>query len=371
VERFVGGHRVTLLRNGDQAYPVMLGAIERAQRQVLLEMYWFASDSIGQRFADALTRAARRGVEVAVIYDSLGSIESASSMFTAMRAAGVRVLEYNPVMPWHQRFRVEQMTRRDHRKILVVDGSMGFTGGINIAEQWLPEREGGQGWRDDVVRIEGPAVAGLVECFLNTWEDEGEAPLARLAPAVAAPRGPQNVKVLGESTLRLRREIVRAYLYHIYRAHRRVWIANSYFVPDSRITRALVLASLRGVDVRILVPGKSDIEIVRLASRGMYEKLLAAGARIFEWQSNVLHAKTAVVDGEWSTIGTLNLDYRSLRVNLEVNVAVLDPGFAKLMEESFLSDLSESLEVDRRTFAQRSVPERLVENALYRLRSLL
>jgi cardiolipin synthase len=371
VERYVAGHRVTLLRNGERAFPAMLEAIDAAKQQVLMEMYWFGSDRIGQRFADALIRAARRGVEVGVIYDSLGSIETSSAMFARMEQAGVRVLEFNPTLPWHQRFNVERMTRRDHRKFLAVDGALGFTGGINIADHWLPEDEGGRGWRDDVVRIEGPAVAGFLRCFRNTWEDEtgGHADIEPLA--VASRRGALAVQVLAESTRRHRREIVRAYLYHIYRAHRRVWIANPYFVPDARITRALVLAALRGVDVRVLAPGKSDVEVVRLASHAIFDKLMAAGVRIYEWQKNVLHSKTAVIDGEWSTIGTLNLDYRSLRMNLEVNVAILDPGFAELMERSYLSDLEHSVEVDPRQFRERSLPKRLVERALYQFKSLL
>jgi cardiolipin synthase len=274
-------------------------------------------------------------------------------------------------MPWHQRFNLERLTRRDHRKILAVDGVLGFTGGVNIADQWLPEHEGGRGWRDDVVRIEGPAVLGFVRCFRNTWEDETDT-RPTVSPIVAArPLGPLNVQVLAESTRRHRREIVRAYLYHIYRAHRRIWIANPYFVPDARITRALVLAALRGVDVRVLVPGKSDVEVVRLASRAIFEKLLAAGVHIYEWQANILHSKTAVIDGEWSTIGTLNLDYRSLRMNLEVNVAILDPGFARLMEQSYENDLQHSERIELAAFRERPLTERLVESTLYRFKRLL
>ena len=159
VEHFVEGNRVVLLRDGKQAFPAMLDAIEGAREQVLLEMYWFDSDTIGRRFAAALEGAAARGVEVAVLYDSIGSLGADPEMFQKLASAGVRVLEYNPVVPWRRRFRLDRLTTRDHRKILVVDGCTGFTGGINIADEWLPVSEDGGGWRDDMVRIDGPAWA--------------------------------------------------------------------------------------------------------------------------------------------------------------------------------------------------------------------
>jgi cardiolipin synthase len=370
-ERFVAGHHVRLLRNGAEAFPAMLSAIEAAERQILLEMYWFDSGKIGSRFAHALGQAARRGVEVALIYDSLGSIEADEAMFSALRRDGAHVVEFNPILPWHQRFRVEKLTRRDHRKILVVDGEIGFTGGINISDHWLPEEEGGDGWRDDMVQVEGPAVAGFVESFCSVWNEAGGAPISGQRTAVPAPGGDKHVHVLDRAVRVRRREIVRAYLYNVYRARQRIWIANSYFVPDARILRALRLASLRGVDVRVLLPGKSDVELVRLASLATYDKLLGAGVRIWEWQANVLHSKTAVIDGSWSTIGTFNLDYRSVLVNLEVNLTVRDAGFGSVMEASYLDDLDKSMEVNPAQHARRSPVTRLVSQSLYRFRSLL
>ncbi len=350
----------------------MLEAIRGAQRQVLLEMYWFASDTIGRTFARALSEAAARGVEVALIYDSLGSWESDLEMFDEMRRAGVKLLEYNPVLPWHKRFRLAMLTRRDHRKILVVDGEIGFTGGINIADQWQPEDQDGQGWRDDMARLEGPAVQGLSELFLRNWHTDTDEPLARLS-RVGAPKQnrPQKVRVLGENFAEHRREIVRAYLKNVYRAERRVWIANSYFVPDRMVVRALKRAARRGADVRVIVPGESDVEIVRHASRAVWGGLMRHGVRIYEWQKNMLHAKTAVIDGRWSTIGTFNMDARSLRSNLEVNVAVSDEGFAAFMEQSFERDLEDSREVDAHEFLFRPLGDRLLELILYRFRKLL
>jgi cardiolipin synthase len=372
-EHFVAGHSVSLLRNGSEAFPEMLAAIDGAKEQVLLEMYWFGSDRIGRRFATALSGARRRGVEVHVIYDAIGSLETDRALFERLSDVGVLVHEHNPVL-WSS-FRLDTLSRRDHRKILVVDGSVGFTGGINLADPWLDVAEGGQGFRDDMVRVAGPAVRGLSECFEGTWHASGHPP-SKLLPAVApspsgvASAGGQQVRVLGEAFHKQRREIVRAYVAHMYRAQRRIWIANSYFVPDRLIRNALTRAARRGVDVRVLLPGQSDVPIVRMASRAIYARLLKAGVRIFELQKNILHSKTAVMDGTWSTIGTFNMDYRSLRSNLEVNLAVNDRRFGAVMEQSYLADLEQSEEVTSEAFEGRPLAERAVEKLAYRLRKL-
>ena len=377
-EHFVDGNEVRLLRNGAAAYPEMLKAIAAAEQQVLLEMYWFASDSIGRKFAAALADAARRGVEVSIVYDAVGSVGASEDMFAGLRRAGVRVIEFNPIAPWKRRFRLSRLTRRDHRKILIVDGQVGFTGGINISDCWLPVDDGGAGWRDDMVRIDGPAVVGLIDCFTLTWM-RLRGPLLRLAGFAGkaltqvsrrSPYG-QPVRVLGQRFMRTQRQISRAYLHYLRRAEQRIFIANSYFVPDRRILRALTQAARRGVDVRIIVPGQSDVEIVRHASRAVWGRLLRAGVRIFEWDESVLHAKSAVVDGLWSTTGTFNFDYLSLRLNLEVNVSVLDKRFASRLEASFLEDFKSCREVSRVDFRFRPLGQRILEFIAYRLRKFL
>jgi cardiolipin synthase len=376
-EHFVDGNALRLLHDGSAAFPEMLAAIAAATEQVLLEMYWFGSDSIGRKFAEALAAAARRGVEVSIIYDAVGSVGASDDMFAALMQAGARVIEFNPIAPWKRRFRLSKLTRRDHRKILVVDGRVGFTGGINLADYWLPREVGGAGWRDDMVRIDGPAVQGLCDCFAQVWarlrgpklllSGFGRAqPTARPARA----RG-QAVQVLGQRFLRTQRQISRAYLHYLRRAERRIFIANSYFVPDGRVLRALCGAARRGVDVRIIVPGQSDVDIVRHASRAVWGRLLRAGVHIFEWDESVLHAKSAVVDGMWSTIGTFNFDYFSLRLNLEVNVSVLDARFASALEASFMRDFAECREVSLVDFRFRPLGQRLLEFIAYRLRKFL
>jgi cardiolipin synthase A/B len=377
-EHFVEGNQVRLLRNGSAAYPEMLAAIASAEQQILLEMYWFGSDGIGRKFAAALSAAAKRGVEVSIIFDAVGSVGASAEMFAELSRAGAQVIEYNPIAPWKRRFRLSRLTRRDHRKILVVDGKTGFTGGINIADYWLPLDDGGGGWRDDMVRIDGPAVAGLSECFGLVWNRLRGRKLRVLAPLVATPPARSSrrahlpaIRILGQRFMRTQRQISRAYLHYLRRAEQRIFIANSYFVPDRRVLRALAGAAHRGVDVRIIVAGQSDVDIVRHASRAVWGRLLRSGVRIFEWDESVLHAKTAVVDGLWSTIGTFNFDYMSLRMNLEVNVSVLDAPFASRLEASFLEDFELCREVFLVDFRFRPLGQRLLEYLAYRLRKFL
>jgi cardiolipin synthase A/B len=374
--RFVPGNAVRFLHDGRQAFPAMLEAIAQARRQVLLEMYWFDSDAVGQSFAEALTAARKRGVEVAVIYDSIGSIGADRTLFAGLEAAGVHVLEYNPVAPWRRRFRLSftRLSRRDHRKILVVDGSIGFTGGINLARQWAPREDGGDGWRDDMMRIEGPAVTALSHCFHRVWHRHELPPLLHLHAEPPAARPGQRllpVRILGERYFRHRHEIARDYASRVYAAKKTVFISNSYFVPDASVRRALIRAAKRGVDVRVIVPAHSDVEAVKYAGRAQYEKLLVAGVRIYEWQDGMFHAKTAVIDGEWCTTGTFNFDYLSLHYNLEVNASVLDTELSAEVERSFREDLNGSREVQLRDVQLRSLSDRLIENSFYRLRKFL
>lgn len=372
--RFVPGNAVQLLRDGRQAFPAMLEAIEQAKQQVLLEMYWFDSDRVGRTFAEALKRALGRGVEVAIIYDSVGSITADRGMFAELEVAGAKVLEFNPIAPWRAAFRLSRLSRRDHRKILVVDGSIGFTGGLNLANQWAPVEEGGGGWRDDMMRIAGPAVNGLTHCFHRVWRRKSMPPIQHLHadPAlIAAGEQLVPVRVLGQRYFRHRHEIARDYASRLYAARSRAYIANSYFVPDGSVRRALVRAAKRGVDVRVIVPAHSDVEAVKFAGRAQYEKLLDAGVRIFEWQGRMFHAKTAVIDGEWCTTGTFNFDYMSLRYNLEVNASVLDAGVAAQVEQSFRDDLAGTREVSSADLRSRSTWDKLLEDGFYRLRKFL
>jgi len=378
-EGYVGGTRVTLLHDGAQSFPAMLDAIERARHEVLMEMYWFGSDRTGWRFANALMDKAREGVPVALIYDAVGSIDARADIFEAMAAAGVKVIDYNPIAPWRRRFRIGVVNQRNHRKMLIVDRRIGFTGGINIADQWADESEGGEGWRDDVVRLEGLAVASMRTIFLHTWNalaeedehDDVEPFEGSLPPQRFVGETDARVRILANHFLGERRAIRATYLDRIRHARKSVYITNSYFVPDRVIRRALNRAATRGVDVRVLLPGVSDVPAVSHASRRMYGWLMRHGIQVYEWLGNVLHAKTAVIDREWTTVGTYNLDYRSLRFNLEVTVAIEDDKVGAAMAERFFEDLQSARLVDPTLYRSRPWNDRVTEHFFYLFRKLL
>lgn len=374
-ETLVSGNRVTLLHDGDQTFPAMLEAILRAEREVLLEMYWFGSDTVGRRFAEALSERASAGVRVRVIYDAVGSVQSDGRMFTKMRKAGCEVEQYNPIAPWRARFRIGVINNRDHRKLLVVDRRVGFTGGVNLGDEWAPESEGGGGWRDDTIRIEGPAVQQMRRIFMEGWRSIVEPIPDTIAsappPAVEPDPAGSRVQVLANHYLGERRAIRRAYLRRIAGARRSVCITNGYFIPDARIRRVLRQAAERGVDVRVLIPGKSDSLPARHATRKLYGRLLEAGIRLYEWHRSILHSKTAIVDGEWCTVGTYNLDYRSWRFNLEVVAAVEDAKVASAMERRFHEDLASAEPVSYSQWKRRPVWVRVLDRFFYSFRKML
>ena len=374
-EALVSGNRVTLLHDGKQAFPAMLEAIAEAKREILLEMYWFASDTVGQQFADALVARAATGVKVRVIYDAVGSIQSDGRMFSRLRDAGCEVEQYNPIAPWRARFRIGVVNHRDHRKLLIVDRQVGFTGGVNLGDEWAPQSAGGAGWRDDTIRIEGPAVEQMCDIFDYGWLRIVE-PQTMAKPRFRPPvdigdgRG-SRVRVLANHYSRERRAIRQAYLRRIESAQRSVCITNSYFVPDGQIRRVLRRAVSRGAEVRVIVPGESDVLAVRHAARKLYGRLLEAGIQLYEWQGSILHSKTAIIDGRWCTVGTYNLDSRSLRFNLEVVAAVEDAAVAGAMEDRFNEDLEHTTPVSYEEWRRRPLHVRMLDDFFYRFHRLL
>jgi cardiolipin synthase len=374
-EALVSGNRVTLLHDGEQTFPAMLEAIQAAKREILLEMYWFASDAVGRQFADALAAKAEGGVKVRVIYDAVGSVQSDRRMFARLREAGCEVEEYNPIAPWRARFRIGVVNNRDHRKLLVVDRKVGFTGGVNLGDEWAPVSAGGAGWRDDTIRIEGPAAEQMCDIFDYGWLRIVE-PQTVVQPEFRPPVDPgdgkgSRVRVLANHYFRERRAIRQAYLRRINDAQRSVCIANSYFVPDRQIRRVLSHAVERGVEVRVIVPGESDVPAVRHAAQRLYGRLLRAGIQLYEWQGSILHSKTAVVDGRWCTVGTYNLDSRSLRFNLEVVAAVEDAAVAGAMEDRFNEDLLHTNPISYERWRRRPLYVRMLDSFFYRFRRLL
>lgn len=370
-ENMQSGHRVELLHDGAACFGAMLRAIESATREILLEMYWFGSDRTGRSFAAALARKAEAGVRVCVTYDAVGSFEADAAMFAQMRAAGCDVYEYNPVSLFRARFSFAGLNRRNHRKMLIIDGRLGFTGGVNLGDPWAPLDAGGLGFRDDMIAIEGPAVASMRDIFLATFRGTRRAS-ARVEPlASRTSTGASAVRVLSNNRWRRRRLIERTYLQRIRAARERIFITNSYFIPSRLLRHALAQAVKRGVEVYVLVPGVSDVTAVAYAANRLYAWLLERGIHIYEWTQSVLHSKTAVIDGQWCTVGTHNLDHRSLAYNLEVTVTVEDVGVAAKLERRMRKDIAASQRIELEVWRYRSLGRRILEELFYLFHKVL
>jgi cardiolipin synthase len=375
----VGHDDVRLLRDGVEALPVMLGAIAAAKDELLLEMYWVGADAVGAKFREALVERARAGVTVRVIYDAIGSLAITPAFWEPLVRAGGEVREYHPLSPLRPAFELARIEERDHRKILVTDGTRGFTGGLNLARPWLPIEDGGEAWRDDMIEVVGYAAAELRTLFYKTWRRMGLRQLSRdPLGAIAIPRDlvPLNrrptarVWVLA-SQRRSKRNLRREYLTRLNRARRSIEIANSYFIPDRSVRNALYRAVLRGVRVRVLVPAKSDVAVAQYALEALYESLLRNGVEMYCHSGPMMHAKTAIIDDRFATIGSYNLDERSRTKNLEVNVAVDDEAFATYVRKWFDRDVENATHLDLYEWRARPLVRRGMEYVAFALRRLL
>lgn len=337
VTRWRVGCAVDVLRDGGETYPAMLAAIASAKRTILLEVYILAADRTGERFRDALVERARAGVTVRLIYDAIGSFGLSGGFVTSLRDAGITVIDYNPIAPWRRRF---NLSHRDHRKILVVDDEVAFTGGLNIANDYAATADGGVGWHDLHCRARGPIVLDLARTFRRTWLRAGGDlyPAPRRASTAPGAGGPCFARLLENTKRRQRASIRRAYLHVIRTARTTVAIHNAYFLPDRGLRRAMRRAARRGVDVRVIVPGHSDIRMIQWAGLYVYARLARWGVKVLRWRGAMMHAKTAVVDTIWSTIGTYNFDAMSRFNNLEVTVEILDAGVAGALMREFDDD---------------------------------
>jgi cardiolipin synthase A/B len=363
----VVGNKVALLQDGPETYRAMLAAIGASKDHVNLETYIFEGGEIGQRFADLLLERQAHGVQVNIIYDSVGALGTAPEFFERFRQAGVQVLEFNPVNPLAPG-KAWAPNNRDHRKLLVVDGRTAFLGGINISNVYASgsgtrrrdvEPGASDGWRDTDVRIEGPVVAEYQRLFIGTWEKQRGSPLAAkdYFPALR-PQGGEIVRAIGSTPDDEYSLIYLTLIAAITNAERQVQIVNAYFVPDPQLVRALLEAAARGVDVRIILPQHSDSGMAFYAGRSHFSELLGGGVKIYERRGAPLHVKSAVVDGVWSCVGSSNLDWRSAIDNDEVNAVVVGREFAGLMQAAFALDIAASEEIElgswqRRTFALR------------------
>jgi len=340
----IAGNDVRLLKDAGQNYPAWLEAIGAAEHTIHFESYIIHDDATGQEFARALAARARAGVRVRVIYDWLGAVGKAGRRFWRdLRAAGVEVRAFNPPglsspFAW---------LARDHRKMLAVDGRVAFVTGLCVGRYWVGDPARGiEPWRDTGVAVRGPAVAALEEAFARMWALAAGSPgpgASRLARDRAAPAGQMALRVIASvpgtaAVYRLDQLVAAA-------ARRTLWLTDAYFVATSTYVQALSAAARDGVDVRLLVPGSSDIWVLRGLSRAGYRPLLEAGVRVYEWNGSMLHAKTAVADGRWARVGSTNLNLQSWFENWELDVAVEDEGFAQAMERMYLDDLTRATEI--------------------------
>lgn len=344
--RWRPGCELVVLRDGGETYPAMLAALAAAQRTICLETYILAADRTGDRFKAVLMERARAGVEVRVIYDAVGSFGLPGGWVDELRAAGCEVIAFNPIAPWRRRFR---LSHRDHRKIIVVDDEVAFTGGLNISNDYASLEDGGVGWHDMHCRATGPIVADLARMFRRSWLRGGGQHYPPPRPAAGAAggargesgaRGDSYARLIDNTRRRNRATTRRAYL-HILRAARdAVLIQNAYFIPDRGLRRAMARAVRRGVEVSVMVPGRSDVRMIEWAGLYVLRGLARAGVKVRLWRGPMMHAKTCVVDAVYSTIGSYNFDSMSRFNNLEVTMEILDPAVGGALVASFERDLA-------------------------------
>lgn len=368
----VGPNQVALLKDGEQTFPAMLEAIAAARNTVCLETYIIQDDSSGRRFVTALIERARAGVEVLLMYDSWGSVVSGQSL-SEMKDAGVKVLQFRPwkyLGSFHRA--LAKVRRRNHRKSLIVDGVVGFTGGLNLSDDYASKADGGAAWRDTHIRIIGPDAQALERLFLTTWVQYKGLHFDTSRFKRSNYSGCENLRVVGNDFAIERKGIRRAYESAFEKARSRIYITNAYFLPPTKMIRSLVTAARRGVKVAVILAATTDVKLVLYAARGLYAKLIKNGVEVHEWAAGpVLHAKTAVVDGVWGTVGSSNLDPLSLRENLEVNAIVIDPRFGVALESMFEEDLTHCRRITMEEVRQYGFIQRILSWFALRVRHWL
>ena len=357
----LSGNRVTALQNGDEIFPAMLEAIRGARETITFETYIYWSGDIGRQFSEALCERAKAGVKVHVLLDWVGTGKLDAKYLDSMHSAGVQVERYHPIH-WYTLARINNRT---HRKLLVVDGRIGFTGGVGIADVWLGDAQNKDQWRDSHYQIEGPAVAQMQSAFNDNW-------IKTRAKVLFGPGYFPELPPAGESLAQVFRssrgegsESVRLmYLLSIASATKRIQLQAAYFVPDELAIDAFIAARKRGVEIEIIVPGPHiDAKFVQGASRSLWGKLLDAGVKIYEYQPTMYHCKVFIVDDLWTSVGSTNFDDRSFRLNDEANLNIYDAAFAREQAKEFEIDKSNSRLMTRAEFKDRSAIGKLYDHA--------
>ena len=360
------GNRAETLLNGDQIFPAMLAAIRGAKRTITFETYIYWSGTVGKEFADALSERARAGVRVHILLDWVGSQKMEEALLERMRQSGVEIHKYHPLR-WYT---IDRINNRTHRKLLVVDGVVGFTGGVGIADEWSGNAEDADHWRDTHYRIEGPAVAHMQAAFMDNWMKVSGTVLdgEEYFPVIEA-NGPHTAQMFQSSSQGGAESMHLMYLLSVAAAKESIDLAMAYFVPDEIALEALVAALKRGVRVRIIMPGPiTDASLVRRASRSLWGSILQAGAELYEFQPTMYHCKVLVVDGLWVSVGSTNFDARSFRLNDEANLNIYDRDFALRQIADFENDLKRSRRITYEEWVNRPWTEKAWERlwALFR-----
>ena len=362
------GNRVELLRNGDQIFPAMMQGIKSAQECIDFStyIYWTGGPTI-TAFGDALIERACAGVQVSILLDAVGSAAKIDrKLVQRLRDAGA-IVEWFRAPRWYE---LNKTNNRLHRRLLIIDGSVGFTGGVGVGEEWTGDAQDPDHWRETHVRVDGPAVRDLIGGFQENWAETTQRILTgRHLPDLRAFDNGTDVQVTRSSATKGSTDIEELFYSAIAGARERLWITTAFFVPPDAFVDALCAAAARGVDVRVLVNGPHiDKEVVRRASQHSYGQLLQCGVRIFEYQQTMLHAKTLMVDGAWASIGSNNFSNRSLALNSELSFSLSDERLVAQLEEHFQDDLQTANEIDREGWKNRPLRKRAVERATSLLR---
>ncbi|HYV35648.1 MAG TPA: cardiolipin synthase, partial [Gemmataceae bacterium] len=362
------GNHVEMYHEGQPAFEAMLGAIQTAKHHIHWLTFIFQYDEIGRTVLEMLTRKAREGVKVRLLYDAMGSRHLSRQRLQEFRAAGGMAHPFLPVDPLHRRI---QVNLRNHRKILVVDGQVGFVGGLNVGDEYLGKVERFGFWRDTHLRLEGPAVGDLQRVFAEDWDFACTEQLCQPDDAVAntlyyqpkAVDGPYPAQIIESGPDRDVKPIREVYFAAILKARKRVWIASPYFVPDNGLRDALRLAGQLGIDVRFLGQHHPDKWLAQYAARFYWGQVLPAGVKIYQYTKGMMHSKVVMVDGIWASVGSANLDNRSLHLNFEVNCLLYSRAAVAELEAAFERDLADAIRLDRHVYSKRPFPGRLMENA--------
>lgn len=348
------GNEVALLTDNESTFERIEAALRGARRSIWAEYYIIRNDETGRRFLDVLAERARDGVAVRLVYDALGSVAISSEKLRALAAAGAQVRAFQPMNPLRRRLAVHL---RNHRKLIVVDDAIGFTGGMNVGDEYSGRRrrEGLQSFRDSHLELRGPAVASLAEAFREDWAFSGGGALPRPEPCASVATPGSLVAIVPSGPDQEHNASAFVHFAAIASARKRVWLSTGYFIPDEPTVSALVSAALRRVDVRVLLPtlATSDVKLAAYAARWYYGKLLRGGVRIFEYEPSMLHGKTLVADGQVAVIGSANVDLRSYRLNFEVGALINDSLFAGALERRFVGDLTRATEVTLELLARQ------------------